>query len=337
MTALTGRADTRKSGAPKRRPHLSGLSWLVWRQHRTGFWTILAVTAIGIGLMAYWRAGMVDYLVGYGYPHLAPDEWQSGFEPFSKRLFDVGYYLGFLPILLGVFLGAPLIAGDLEAGTTQLVLGHSVSRTRWLAAKLTIAGLVVVVSTGALSLTFWYWWSPVSQQDGSLDWTSGKLFDVTGAVPVALALLTVVGGVAIGMLLRRTLIAMVATFGFAVLVQVIWSRFRLNLGTPVTFTSHNGVADGPPGLPAGAHQLGQGPSFLTDSGQVLPWQTCVEQSETAKAHLACLAAKHVDGWSMDYLPYSQMQGMQWLGSAILLVLTAAIIVFVFLWGRKRLV
>jgi hypothetical protein len=337
MTTLTDRADTTNQAAPKRRPHLSGLNWLIWRQHRAGFWTILAVTAIGVGLMTYWRAGMVDYLTGYGYPHLTSDKWQPGFEPFSKRVFDVGYYLGFLPILLGVFLGAPLVAGDLEAGTTQLVLGHSVGRTKWLATKLAIAGLIVVVSTGALSLSFWYWWSPVSKLGSTLDWTSGKLFDVTGAVPVALALLTVVGGVAIGMLLRRTLIAMVATFGFAVVVQVVWSRFRLDLGTPVTFTSHNGVAGGPPALPAGAHQLGQGASFLTDSGQVLSWQTCVDQSSTDKAHAACLAAKHVDGWTMDYLPYSQMQGMQWLGTAILLVLTAAVTVFVFVWGRKRLI
>ncbi|WP_371798433.1 hypothetical protein OG963_04130 [Streptomyces sp. NBC_01707] len=34
---------------------------------------------------------------------------------------------------------------------------------------------------------------------------------------------------------------------------------------------------------------------------------------------------------------SQMNGMQWIGSSILFALTATVVVFSFMWGRKRLV
>jgi hypothetical protein len=43
------------------------------------------------------------------------------------------------------------------------------------------------------------------------------------------------------------------------------------------------------------------------------------------------------GWSVDYLPMSQMSGMQWLGASILFALTAAVSAFLFIWGRKRIV
>ncbi|MET7496353.1 hypothetical protein [Streptomyces sp900116325] len=34
---------------------------------------------------------------------------------------------------------------------------------------------------------------------------------------------------------------------------------------------------------------------------------------------------------------SQMNGMQWIDSSILFALTATVVVFSFMWGRKRLV
>ena len=210
------------------------------------------------------------------------------------------------------------------------------SRNRWLATKLGMTTLVVVVTTVALSLTFHLWWSPVAREQSVMDWTSGSAFDVTGPVPVMLTLLTVVGGAAIGMVLRRTLAAMLVTFGFAVAVQVVWSRFRLDLGHTVNFTSHSGIANGPPSPPSGALPQGLGPSYLTDSGAVLPWGTCLGGT-TEKAQQTCLASKHVVGYSIDYLPISQMSGMQWLGSGILFALTAAITLFIFIRARRRLV
>ncbi|WP_330289624.1 ABC transporter [Streptomyces sp. NBC_00576] len=319
-----------------RRPRLSGMTWLVWRQHRAGFWAILAAAALSLAWMVYQRGQMMDFLDGYGYPGKSFDEVGEHFQQYVNAFSYVSTGLSGIPILLGVFLGAPLLAGDLENGTAKLVAAQSMSRTRWLATKLGLAGLVVVVSTGALSAVFGWWWNPVKDQNTVLDWSSGSAFDITGPVPVALTLFTVVGGVAIGVVLRRTLMAMVVTFGFAVAVQLVWGYFRLSLGEVVTVTSNKGVTaeNAFPDLPKAALQLDE--SYLTAGGDLLGWSTC-RNTNTDQALELCLKKEGVVGWSVDYLPMSQMNGMQWLGASILFALTAGVVAFLFFWGRKRLV
>ncbi|MEH0526009.1 ABC transporter permease subunit [Streptomyces stelliscabiei] len=310
---------------------LSGMNWLVWRQHRAAYWTLLAATAVTVAVLVYQRQQLITYLEGYGYPDLKSG-WEDKYD--QDPLNVAAMMLGFLPVLIGVFVGAPLLAGDLETGTAKLVTAQSVSRVRWIATKLGVTALVVLVCTTALSAAFTWWWSPLKSSSYVMSWTEGTAFDNTGPVPVALTLLTVVGGVAIGMLLRRTLLSMVVTLGFAVALQVVWSYFRLSLGNVITVTTHNGVGDNStPNVPDGAYQVDE--SYLTASGDLIGWGSCNEQTE--KAANACLDKAQVVGWSVDYIPISQMSSMQWLGASILLALTAGIAVFVILWGRKRLV
>ncbi|MDX3612816.1 ABC transporter permease [Streptomyces europaeiscabiei] len=310
---------------------LSGMNWLVWRQHRAAYWTLLAAAAITVAVIVYQRQQMITYLDGYGYPDLKSG-WETKYD--QDPLNVAATTLGFLPVLIGVFVGAPLLAGDLETGTAKLVTAQSVSRVRWIATKLGVTALVVVVCTMALSAAFTWWWSPIKSSPYVMSWIDGPAFDNTGPVPVALTLLTVVGGVAIGMLLRRTLLSMVVTLGFAVVLQVVWSYFRTSLGNVITVTTHNGVGnDSTPNMPEGAHQLDE--FYLTASGDLIGWGSCAEATE--KARDACLDKAQVVGWSVDYIPISQMSAMQWLGASILLALTAGIAAFVILWGRKRLV
>ncbi|HWU11683.1 MAG TPA: hypothetical protein VN520_35935 [Streptomyces sp.] len=103
----------------------------------------------------------------------------------------------------------------------------------------------------------------------------------------------------------------------------------------MTVSTDRGVGPGatPPELPAQSEQQGQGTYFLTGSGDRLDRTTCLDVSENARAHTACLESEHVIGWSMDYLPVSQLHAMQWLGAGIMLAVTAAVVI---LRGRKRL-
>ncbi|MDX3521149.1 ABC transporter [Streptomyces scabiei] len=310
---------------------LSGMNWLVWRQHRAAYWTLLAATVVTVAVIVYQRQQMITYLDGYGYPDLTSG-WEDKFD--QGPLNSAARLLGLLPVVIGVFLGGPLLAGDLESGTAKLINAQSASRVRWLATKLGMSALVVVVCTTAVSAAFTWWWSPVRSSPYALTWAEPAGFDNSGPVPVALTLLTVVGGVAIGMLLRRTLLSMVVTLGFAVALQVVWSYFRMSLGNVITVTSHNGVgADSQPNRPGSAYVLDE--SYLTASGDLIGWGSCAEATE--KARDACLDKAQVVGWSVDYIPFSQMSAMQWLGASILLALTAGIAAFVILWGRKRLV
>lgn len=337
MSNLTKTSATRSNGSSAspmttRGRRLSGLNWLIWRQHRAGFWTLLAITAMGVAWLVYQRTELINQLTAQGWPDSAPGMLLRN-QPTQQVQTLVGLSLGFIPIVLGVFLGAPLLAGDLENGTAKLVASQSVTPIRWLATKLGFSALVVIVCTAALSVAFGRWWGPVKSPPTAIRWSDGVVFDNTGPVPVALTLFTVVGGVAIGMLLRRTLISMVITFGFAVVVQLVWSYFRLDLGHVLTLTTHKGISeDATSQIPQDALEVDRW--FLSGSGQTHPWGTCVANNLSEKV---CIQKFDLVGWRVDYLPMSQMSSMQWFGASILFALTAAVTVFIFIRGRKRIV
>ncbi|MEU6995122.1 ABC transporter permease [Streptomyces sp. NPDC046465] len=338
-TAPPGHPDhdrgTRRSSST---PRLSGTAWLVWRQHRAAYWTVIALTLLGVLAMVYLRGQLMDQLDALDSSTRKSDGLPPDFEKYTNRLSSFGGFLGYVPILVGVFLGAPLVAGDLESGTAKLVTSQSVSRLRWLTTKYAVTAALIALSTAVLGTVFSWWWSPLRGRADTLEWTSGTFFDSTGVMPVAYALLTFTVGVAVGLVLRRTLVSMVVTLGIVGAIGVVWDRFRLDLGHIRTVSTESGVGSGAtrPELPTEAVQQGQGTDFLTSSGAHLDWTTCVEKSDNTQAHTACLESKHVVGWSMDYLPASQMHPMQWLGAAIMLTITAAFLAFIIPKSRNRL-
>ncbi|TAM58787.1 MAG: hypothetical protein EPN50_08270, partial [Chloroflexota bacterium] len=64
------------------------------------------------------------------------------------------------PVVIGLFLGAPLIATELETGTFRLAWTQSVTRRRWLLVKLSLAGLAAVVIAGLLTWMIDWWMTP---------------------------------------------------------------------------------------------------------------------------------------------------------------------------------
>ncbi|MGW6058832.1 ABC transporter permease [Streptomyces sp. NPDC055189] len=319
-------------------PRLRGTAWLVWRQHRAAFWTIIGATLLGVLAMVVLRGQMMDYLSTLEPTQKKPGGLPPEFETYGNLIADFGGYLSWFPVLAGVLLGAPFIAGDMETGTAKLVTSQSVSRRRWLATKLAMPAALVALSTGVLAAVFSWWWNPVKGFVTQVEWTAGSVFDITGPMAVAYALLTFTVGVAVGLLLRRTLVSMVVTLGVVVAIGFLWDQFRVSLGTIMSVSTDKGVGPGAkrPELPDMAVQQGQGTYFLTSSGDRLDWMTCLDKMDNDKAHTACLESKHVVGWSMDYLPFEQMATMQWLGAGIMLAVTAAVVAFIVVWGRKRL-
>ncbi|MFF7791769.1 ABC transporter permease [Streptomyces sp. NPDC007991] len=320
-----------------RRPRLSGMTWLVWRQHRAAFWTILAATGLCAAWIVYQRGQMMNFLDAYGFPAKSLEDAEKEFQPYIDAFDSVTTGLTAIPVMLGVLLGAPLLAGDLENGTAKLIAAQSVSRNRWLATKLGLTGLLVVVATVTLSVVFAWWWNPIKLHPADIDWTTSDFFNTTGPAPVALTLLSVFGGVAIGVVLRRTLVAMVVTLGFTVALQTVWGHFAMSLGNIVTATSKP-VSPGTgitfPEVPRTAYVADA--SYVTGSGKLLDVSTCSDAPMEQGIEL-CMKKADIVGASVDYIPISQMGGMQWFGASILFALTACVVAFLFIWGRKRLV
>jgi hypothetical protein len=131
------------------------MTWLAWRQLRTA----AAVAALGVlGLLVALAItgphllNVYDTVVVPCAAHGNCSSVTAHFQGLDAQLRHLSSALMVLaPILFGIFLGAPLIARELEAGTYRLAWAQSVTRTRWIATRLTLVMLVTAVLTGLLS------------------------------------------------------------------------------------------------------------------------------------------------------------------------------------------
>ncbi|MGW0855062.1 ABC transporter permease subunit [Streptomyces sp. NPDC002690] len=323
MTTTTLTDPSTGAGTVRRGP-LRGLTWLVVRQHRATLYSALALVILGAAVIVYQRGQMIDTLDAAGWPRKsAPDEVTSA------RILDyLTLALGVLPTLLGVLVGAPLIASDTEQGTAQLVTTQSVPRRRWLIAKLTLGYSVALFAGLVFSVLFTWWWKPYRSVFPFV-WLDGSVFDSTGPVLPAFCLFLTAAGITIGVLLRRVLMAMVVTLGFSVFVSVVWDQFRDRLGTSHMFTYPLNAESSL----GGYQDVQQLDSWVgTADGTLYGWGTCAKATEAAQN--ACVKDKGIVNNVVEYLEYDQMNAMQWTGAGILLAATALLTVFV-VWRVSR--
>ena len=166
-----------------------------------------------------------------------------------------------VPAIIGTFWGAPLVTRELEAGTFQLAWTQSVTRTRWLAARLGVGALAAVAFAGLFSVLLTWWSGPVDtavplEENNSITFVrlGYLLFPTRGITPVGYAAFAFALGVAAGVLIRRTLPAMAVTLAVFASVQIVWPIWvRPHLVSPahaiVSLTAANigGLAAGPGG------------------------------------------------------------------------------------------
>jgi hypothetical protein len=138
-----------------------------------------------------------------------------------------------VPGVLGVFWGAPLVAGELESGTFRLAWTQDVSRLRWLALRLGVPGLAAAAAAGLVSWIVTWWAGPLDRaglnQFGS--------FDSRDVVPVGYAAFAFALGALAGALLRRTVPAMAVTLAAFTAARVAFRLLaRPRLLPPLTMT-----------------------------------------------------------------------------------------------------
>lgn len=149
---------------------------------------------------------------------------RSGCQPLIDRFGDrfaalqlLIVPLVLLPGLLGAFLGAPLVAREVEAGTHRFWWTQGVTRRGWfLSSSVVVVGLSAVL--GAMYAAITARWLDVTNR--VTDERFSRLYDFQGLVPIASAVFAVCVGIACGVVLRRTLPAMAATLGIFVAVRM---------------------------------------------------------------------------------------------------------------------
>ncbi|MFI6963267.1 ABC transporter permease [Streptomyces sp. NPDC050255] len=195
--------------------------WLTWRQYRVQTLVALAaLAAVGIALVitgTQMRASYDGDVAGCSTTcEAAKNAFVHEYESLGALVTGL---LVVVPGVIGIFWGAPLIARELETGTHRLIWNQSISRSRWLAVKLTAVGLSSVAVTGLLSLMVTWWARPLDEI------TSNRfdplLFDGRGVAPLGYAAFAFTVGVCAGLLIRRTVPAMAVTLGLFAAVQIL--------------------------------------------------------------------------------------------------------------------
>ncbi|MFI6484368.1 ABC transporter permease [Nonomuraea sp. NPDC050663] len=216
--------------------------WLTWRQFRGSATMTAAVLAVlatalaltGPELAAAYAAGIEECV---------PD---GTCIDFFDRFF-AGHDIAFLaltlvvlvvPALVGLFWGAPLVSRELEAGTHLLVWNQSVTRGRWLAVKLGLAGLAAMTAAGVCGLAVTWWSAPLDRSAvPEMAQMAPVVFGARGIAPMAYAAFAFVLGVTVGMLVRRMLPAMALTLvAFAAIQLAMPMLVRPHLMPPASGT-----------------------------------------------------------------------------------------------------
>ncbi|MEU9023948.1 ABC transporter permease subunit [Actinomadura sp. NPDC048394] len=213
--------------------------WVTWRQFRTPALVMLAgcaAYALALGWLGYSTRHAYDKeILGCSLADgcRLTDQKRAFLSEFTPTVSAAQAVLLLLPALIGAFWGAPLLGREFEAGTQRLAWTQSVTRRRWLAAKLLLPGLATVLLTAALSFLLTWAADRFDEVEGTR--FTALSFASRDVVPVGYALFAFAAGTAAGLFLRRTLPAMAATLAVVAAVLFLWpSLVRPHLRPPVT-------------------------------------------------------------------------------------------------------
>ncbi len=332
--------------------------WLAWRQFRAPATLAMAALAAIVVLLLltgprlahdFGTSGLTDCVAGeeIDVGTLTCGDLESQFRGRYPLLRVVGSVLVVLPALVGAFWGAPLLARELEGGTHRLAWVQSVTRTRWLAVKLTLVGVASVALTAVLSVAFTWWSAPTDRLGSRME---PGTFAQRGLVPIAYAAFAFVLGVALGAVIRRTLPAMATVLAAFVLVRQgiqLWVRPRLLDPVLMSFPTFTFFGDEPAGRMDAQAGWVLSTRTVDDAGRVLSSGGTIR--DDAAADLCGLATARPTKAQLDacgerlglqdvvtVIPADRFWALQGWETAILAALALATVGFCFWWVRRRI-
>ncbi|ADB34879.1 hypothetical protein Kfla_5875 [Kribbella flavida DSM 17836] len=345
--------------------------WLTWRQVRLQALIVVGAVAVLAVVLLVTGPGLADDYQRYPTGFLK----QIQFDRINQYLYIAGQALMYAaPPVIGAFWGAPLIARELEAGTHRLVWNQSITRTRWLVTKLAVTGLGAIAVTGLLSLAVSWWADPIDDAVNSgqaagpfnVPRLLPPVFGARGVVPIGYAAFAFALGVAVGLLVRRSVVAIALTLAGVIALQILSPiLIRPHLMTPaettVVVTAENmrglqlsGPEDNATVVRVEAKLPGEGnwklseqtvnaagqaqktlPSYVAECGPPPPDAT-PEQTRTRKPLSECFQRLADDGYrqQISYHPADRFWALQWREAGLFLTLGLLLTGFCF-WRIRR--
>ena len=221
------------------------MAWVTWRQHRLSVAGVAALFGVatlsllirGLPMHQAYAAVAACRPAGSGPCRQVAGNFLGTYAP------GVGWVLGLLqviPALIGAFAGAPLLAREFESGTFRYVWTQAFGRARWTIAKLAPLAVAVTVAAGAFSVAVSWYIQPIfgaGDENGPLYPT---IFDLRGIALAAWTLAAFAIGALAGIVIRRVIPAMFATFAaWAGLAFVTGAFLRSHYEAPVITTNPN--------------------------------------------------------------------------------------------------
>jgi hypothetical protein len=190
------------------------VTWLAWRLHGSKVCfaagvALLALTVMASSVVVMSSGASNDLKIWATLP-----------------VFQVLLLVIVAPALLGMFLGAPLVATELENGLHRLAWAQSVSRRRWLLVHMgLVLGSVIVVMAAVGAVMYWGLQAidlgPATTSQANVP-LQPTFFDGVAIAPAAYGAFAVALGVALGTVTRRTMLAMF-------LVLVLFTAVRVGI------------------------------------------------------------------------------------------------------------
>jgi ABC-2 family transporter protein len=339
VTARTVPARPEQDVSPRPLPW-QRMAWVTWRQHRLA----LAGVAVFLGAWAVylWRDGLQihrAYVIAAACrpaSSIACGEIMTNFNyVYGDNALHNAVFLQVVPALIGAFVGAPVLARELETGTFRYAWTQGFGRWRWTLAKLVPLAVVLAAATGAFSLLFSWFYQPLFA-DGQDTPFAPELFDLRGVAFAAWTLAAFAIGALAGMLIRRVVPAIVATLAlYTGLALAVDLNLRRHYATPL-LTSN-------PNVPGSAWVMSQ---WWTRGGRFafagwpsngLLMRLCPASGpykQPAGTILQCMARHDYTQWT-SYEPVSRFWSFQWIEGGGLLALSVLLVAATVWLVRRR--
>jgi hypothetical protein len=289
----------------------ASLAWVTWRQHRAG----LAGTVLVLG-------GLSLYLLVAGLlARSSPDSVSSQTPKIISALVLL------LPVLIGSFTGAPLLARELETGTFRYAWTQGCGRRRWAITKLALLAGALTAAAGAFSVLFSWYIHPFIA-GGQLPALKPLLFPLLGVAFAAWTLAAFSIAAFTGTLIQRTVPALAASLA-AVAGLELATSFLLRQRYLTPLTTYGGVPGMPPGRLSGRSWVLS--SWTTGPGGRVVSQDVINQAEgrfryssNPNAFGAWMTQHHFTQW-WSYQPQGRFWPFQLIEGGWLLALSIILI------------